>query len=795
MKIGIMDNRGPLCMAAVLLFSLVSAVWAQGGAPLTGETIVRIRYDAPATMDIKSIRKAIRLREGDRYDPKAASRSLASLAKLGSISYESRVSTKSVPGGVEVTFKLVALKRVKKVTFQISGNPDGGESALRKLIEARTGGIHRPFIMARDARALKAHLRTSGHLFVEVGYEDKETPEGIEVIYKIAAGPRTRLETVTFEGLGDIPESDLLAAMISIRKAGWFRSAAYDPDLLRTDLIAAREVVRRKGFLDATIGHDVIFDDSRERAHLSIRVRRGAAYRISNMRIRQTELFTPEEILAVMALREGDIYSVEQIEKDILAVRNLYGRKGHVRARVDLTATAHATEPTIALMLTLDEGPLCSVRSVRIEGNVRTKDHVIRRDVFLIPGTSPNVDDIKRTERRLRNTGYFMGDSKSGVPGVEVKLQDTEEPDEVDVVVRVNEGPSADFQFGGGYSGGRGLFGNITLNFHNFDALDFPKNWRELYRGQAWTGGGQRLTLSATPGTEFQQYDIFWFNPSIDDGPYSIGFNLYWKEWDWDDYYDIRRAGASVTVKRELWWEDFVLALTPRLESIKIRDIDSGAPADAAKAKGSHTKFSLALAATYDRRDDKFLTSEGFLLNGSLEVAGGDVNYLKEEFRGRKWWTIYTQRDGHKHTVNFGGDLTFMQSMDGKVDFYERLFMGGLGSLRGFRHYRTGPTGRASKRHTGGKVRALVNGEYEAPLYKDYIRGVAFVDTGLLSEGYGESGSGIRVSTGLGVRVRLPAFGSRRRIPISVFLAVPVVDGSHDKDELFNVSVGTGFAF
>ena len=790
-------------LAAVLLALIPCATRAGEGAVAAageaeGRKIIRIRIDAPPAADFDRIRETLKVREGDRYSEAAVRRDVSVLYGLG-VFRDVRATRRLVAGGVELTYHVVSRPRVAKVVFAVEGKWGVSKTALRDVLAVRTGAPASLFQVKRDLHALRAHLREKGYLFARVRQETSETDEGLAITYRVYFGPLTRIESVRFEGADPVPEGELYKVMASVRRTRFTLSPRYDPVLLRSDLLAVREVLRRKGYLDATVGHEIVFDDVKERAYLRVSASKGRLYHVGSVAIRGTSVFSAEEVSAAMALREGDAFSADQLEEDVRAVTALHGRRGYVRAKVNVRRIVSDAEARVALILEVDEGLACYVRKVLIRGNTRTKDHVIRRDVRLIPGARANTDHVEETKRRLRNTGLFAMEGASGKEAVRVEFLDTESPGHVDVLVEVVEGGLGFVTVGAGYNSSFGVAANLGVTIYNFDALDFPQNWRDLKGLTAWTGGGQKLTLALSPGYYYQDYRLSWSNPSVWDSPYSVGFSVFRRDFGWNEYYDEHRTGGSMTVGRR-FFEDLRIALTPRMEWITISDVDDNAPADAKGDKGDYLRNSLTLEVTYDKRDNVFLTTRGYELSASLEMAGvilgGDIDYFKEQFSARKWLTVWDQKTWGKHTVSAGGEAVLMHSAGpGGVPFFDRTFMGGLGTVRGFQYSRAGPIEAASGRQTGGEYRFLGNAEYEAPLLKNYIRGVAFVDAGLLERTFSDLAlAQVRVTVGGGLRFRLPQFGTRE-IPLSLYIAVPLRDESGDKTQPFNISIGSGFAF
>jgi outer membrane protein insertion porin family len=791
------------CLVSLALVALDTAAVAQTapGQSCEGREIVRLDFDVPPGTDTARVRDAIHFREGDLYSEEAARAAIAAIYALGDFTRVS-VEPALVTGGVRVLFHLQAYPRVHEVRYE--GDLGDAEKALPDLLQAKAGAAVNQYNLKADREAIRSHYIDQGYLFADVRQETKDVQNGIDIVYHIEAGPKLTVEGIRFEGNAHVPDDDILSVMIGVKSGGIFERGNYSPALLRSDLHEIHNLFYRRGYLDNTVGHEALFDESKERAFLVVRINEGPLYRIERMTIQGAHIRSTGEILAVMQSREGGAYSEEQLDKDIEAIRSLYGRIGYIKADVHLARSFAEKEPKVTLTLTVTEGEKYYVNKVIIRGNLFTQDHVIRREVTILPGDLANTDELTETKRRLENTGYFAvkGVGQEAEP-VRVRFVDSPQPGKCDLLVEVVEGSKGDITLGVGFSSTYGLIGTIALTHHNFDATAFPTSWGQIMRGEAFAGDGQQFGIRVSPGTIVDNYSLTWKNPSVWDSPYFVGFDLYLHEFLWTDFYTTQHVGGSITVGRQ-FFKDLSLSLTPRWEWVTIKDLDDEAPEDAVEEKGRHERRSLAFNAGYDRRDNPFMPTKGYRLNASVEMAGtvfgGDVNVVKETFEARKWWTICTSSGWGeyflrgKQILSVGGNVGFVESTgsDG-VPIFERYFMGGLGTLRGFELQRAGPVDDVFHKQIGGDYIALTNTEYEIPIVRDYLRFVMFLESGNLGSSGSEFGQ-VRVDAGGGLRLRLPVPGFER-IPVSLYLAAPLVSRTYDKTEIFSFEIGTGFTF
>ena len=249
------------------------------------------------------------------------------------------------------------------------------------------------------------------------------------------------MEGIRFEGNADVPDEEILPVMMGVKAGSIFDRGNTTRRCSGPTCSPFAKLFRRKGYLDATVGHEVLFDESKERAYLVVRILEGPLYRIERMTIQGAHIRSTDEVLGAMKSREDAAYSQEQLDKDIEAIRSLYGRIGYIKADVHIARSFSEKEPKVTLTLTVTEGEKYYVNKVIIRGNLITQDHVIRRSVTILPGDLANTDELEETKRRLENTGYFSikGGGPEGEP-VRVRFMDSPQPGKTDVLVEVVEG-------------------------------------------------------------------------------------------------------------------------------------------------------------------------------------------------------------------------------------------------------------------------------------------------------------------------------------------------------------------
>ena len=793
-------RRGGLASrgAAALLLALLLLPASLPAQDFEGRVVRKIKVVTTPRLDPMRVLEMIRTREGDLYSNEAVEKDIERLYKLGHLVDITIVPSLLADGGVLLTVSVKEPAVVTRVRFE--GDIRVGLSDLKERLQVTKSKYADAYQLSLDESSLRDYLREEGYIHATVRRRLVPNPKGVELVYAIDSGPRERIENIAFTGNKSI-DADELRGLMATKARFYVTPGAYDPDVFRSDLGVLRDHYRGLGWLDAVVGYRLAQDDTMQRLFITVIVREGHRYRLDGVTVRGNRLFTRDEIKAVMKQRPGKWYEPVTVEKDRQRIRDLYGKQGHINATVTARATVIPETRRATLSLLIAEKQTVYLNEIKIFGNRRTQDHVIRRNLAVLPGHRADSVALERSVRRLRNTGLFQATDPTAVGDpVRMRFQPTDDPEVTNAVIELIEGRLGDITVGAGYNSNAGVVGEFRVRHDNFDWSDFPKSWSDFWSGDAFAGGAQTLTLALSPGQNISDYRLRWHNPSFDDGPYSGGFDLFWRDYVYEKYDDTRK-GIALEVGREVL-PDLRLSLIPLWEDIYIHNIhknDEGrAPEDLERVRGHNQKHALTLRATLDKRNDRFLPTRGYSVTASVGlsggVLGGDVKDLKERVRASKWWTVFKDPEMGAQVLHVRGEVGFIQALNssGHVPIFERYFCGGLGSVRGFRRRGIGPYDEEFDYHRGGKFLMVGNVEYFVPIFRQYVQLVLFTDVGKVSNEC--SLEDLRVGSGLGLRFRIPQLGGGR-VPLVLDFGYPVVKQSTDETQNFFFSMGSVFSF
>jgi outer membrane protein insertion porin family len=464
----------------------------------------------------------------------------------------------------------------------------------------------------------------------------------------------------------------------------------------------------------------------------------------------------------VVKLKRGDVASIEQIRQASQSVRDYYGSRGYIDTLVRYDLDAKPSRGVVDVRFDVQEGELAYIRDIRIRGNTRTQDKVIRRELAVVPGDIFNEVRVRISERRLWNLGFFS--FVNSVP------EPTAEQDQYDLTFEVEEQKTGQFIVGAGFSSVDDVVGFVELSQGNFDLFGWPH----------LTGGGQKLKLRSQFGTERTDVELSFVEPWLFNRKLSLGVDLYRHDSRFlSDDYDQRNTGGSVSLARALT-RSIRGSLKYAFEEIEVYDLSDDASDRIREEEGSRTKSSMTLGLLRDTRDSVFVPTRGNRTSLSATLAGGplgaETDLYELEARSSQYIPLW-----FGHVLNIKGWAAVVEEHGDadRVPIFDRLFLGGARTIRGFRYRDVGPRDTEGE-PIGGRTAAYGTAEYSIPLGKT-IRFATFYDVGMVWEEAYEMEGDYNSSYGIGLRFDIPGF------PLRLDYAWPL-----ETDEYTIIEVGTG---
>ena len=725
------------------------------------------------TITTSAILFKIKSRVDQEYSQHVISDDLKRLYNTGYFSDVS-VDREDYQGGFKVIFSVQEKPLIEKITF--SRLKYIKPKALLKKIRTQEGKF-------LDRKTLNDDIRTIEELYTKKGltqvsvttetkFDDMTNKATLHIIIK--EGTRVKIKNMLVQGNFYVPDKRILK-IIKSRRAWLFNSGYLKEEVLKEDMERIKGFYEKEGYIDATARFELVkIDDSRVAVRVDID--EGKQYFVENISFSGQTVFSSEELLAAMTeIHDGGIFSRERLSIDLSNIRVKYFDEGYIFANVKESSSLNPVSGKVEIRLDVMEGSLAYVNEVRIEGNERTRDIVIRRELRLLPGEKFDGEKLRRSKQRLANLGYFEE--------VNYDIEDTTLPDLKDLVVQVKEAKTGSLSFGGGYSTVDQFVGFIELEQKNFDFTNWP----------TFTGGGQNLSLRAETGSTRSNTRLSFTEPWLFDHPISAGFDAYRSERDRESdvgfAYDEKRIGGDVRFGKQ-FTEYTSGSISYKREKITIDNFADGVSNDLLAEEGENTVSSIGVMVARDKRDNVFSPTRGLYLSQSADVAGGILGGTKDFYR-------FTSRASYYVPLKFDSvvELRVRAGMveaygdSGSVPIFERFYAGGSRTIRGYNERKVGPIDAVTDDPIGGESMLVGNIEYLFPLV-DFLKMAAFYDIGNVWPRVKDFASGgFKSGVGMGLRVKTPVG------PINLDYGFPLNSepGEEKRSGKFYFSVSRGF--
>ena len=780
-----------LLIACILGFAAITAAPALAQSAPAGQAAnvlrvnsITVKFNGPANVSEQVVRANMQLQEGSTLEDALIDRDIRFLYRTGQFEFIEFKRGNVVDGRIDLVVEVTSKFRVSSVEFD-------GNSAVkdRRLAKEAKTKINLPLDerqVKEDVEKIREYYQKSGYNQAKVEYrvERNRTTGMGKVVFLIDESSKVRISKVNFEGNPSV-STRKLRKTIETRSWNWF-SWLTDTGRLRdeqfeTDLDKLRDYYREQGFLDVAIPADkVVYTYPKpSRLLLTISVVEGRRYKVGSITITGNTLYTSEALLALLKTKTGATFAPSAIEKDQKSLEDVIGKDGYVDARVRIVRKPNLETGAIDVEYQYTEGDKFSVESIRIDGNTKTKSIVILRELALGPGEVFNTVRMNNSKLRLENTRFF--------DEVNVSPESTNLPGRRNLKIAVKEGRTGNLSFGAGFSSLESAIVFAELSQSNFDLFN---------RKSFFQGDGQKFRLRLQLGSRSSEATLSFEEPWLFERELALGFTLYRTSSDFfGNLYAETRTGAEVYLRKRLF-ELVEGRLGYTYEIVDIQDVDAVNAAFLVPEEGARSVSKVTFKLLRDTRDRLFNTTRGNRAELTTEVAGGpfagDTDYYRLEFRGAQYYQTFETLTqvisfiGRTGVIENFGDSSF-------VPYFDRMFLGGPGSLRGFEFRDVGPKAGPNNDALGGKTYAFGSAEYSFEIVNP-LRIAVFYDVGFVNQdAYDFDVSNYNDNFGIGLRLMIGG------APLSLDFGVPITgttnpDGtSNDKGLQFNFSFGTRF--
>lgn len=603
--------------------------------------------------------------------------------------------------------------RLKEAVYY--GNDKLGKKDLDEVIKVKVGQVVTPNLLQNSVNAMLDIYREKGFYLAEVDYElGKEDDRGfVDISFNIKEKRKVRIEKIEFIG-NEVFSDAKLRGKMSNKQKSFFRSGSFNKSKFPEDKEKIIEFYTKKGYVDAHIVRDtIIMHDDQRGLTIRIEVGEGLRYRFGKTSFAGQEIFTEEQLSSKLKFAEGDVYNREKYEESLGEVYSMYQEEGHIHVRIFDNLTTR--DSTVDLAFEISEGVPAKINMIRIEGNTKTKEKVIRRELFSAPGRTFRRSILMRSVRNVMVLNYFEK--------VEPDFKVLENGD-VDLILKIVEKPTGQFNVGAGYSGQDKLVGTIGLGIPNF------------------RGNGQNVSLNIEFGGRRNSFSIGFTEPWFLDTPTTFGVDIFSQNRRWYEDFTEGRRGFGFRLGRRLRWPDdyFRIYARYRLEDVRYHDFSimyAEVEDDPFSLRRYGEKWlrtsSVSVTIVRDSRDLLQFATRGSVLSFTSEysggIIGGDWKYNKHTFQVSRFLPVlwkFVLAMKARYGVIFapkGGEF---------VPYAEKFSPGGTdpdGFIRGYDDGRVTPR-TPSGAYLRGRSMAVYNVELQFPLVDQQVYGLLLADAG-----------------------------------------------------------------
>jgi outer membrane protein insertion porin family len=768
----------PFAVWAASICALLGATLGRAQAPQAaapqGPPIVRsidVEYTGPGTVSKERILAQMRTRVGQPYSNEVVEQDIAALYKTGSIQ-NVRIFAQPQGDGLRVIVAVQTRSILREI--QIDGAERVKAQRLRKEIKLK---LNQPVNEQQLEEARQKIIEVyQGRGFTDVSVQFRIDPIDekrgtARVVYTVTEGVKGAVSRINFEGNTHFSQKVLRKQMKTRGKTPISfldKSGRFDDVQLQQDIDKIREFYQDHGYIDVEVK-----DVRRERTEkgpmvLTIVIAEGPQYHVRKLIVSGYQNTTEQRIRVLLKMKEGSVYSPKQLRDDAKAVADAYGSGGYVDLVVQPEG-APAGPALIDVHYNIEEGVRSFVNRINIEGNTRTKDKVIRREVLVAPGDVFNTVRVDITKKRLDNLGYFAK--------VETYPEETDIPGRKDLTILVQEKRTGALSFGGGYSTIDQLVGFAELTQGNFDLFNWP----------SFTGGGQKFRLRIQYGTQRKDFILSITEPYFLDRRLSLNGQVFYTEANYlSSEYDQRNYGFLTELRKPINTYTYA-TLGYSLQDVDIFNVAISASDFIKSQQGSTTESKIFSGVVYDSRDNPLLSRRGQRFTFSPYIAGGflggNTQVYGLDFEGSQYfhlpWDTILVINGEVATVSQWGN-------GNDVPIFDRLYLGGSNNLRGFPFREVGPQDENGE-PIGGKTMWRTTIEWTFPIIEK-ARGAVFYDTGFVnSEEWSFGFNHIASDIGIGLRLDLPIG------PLRLDYGYPIQRDGYNGGGRFNFNVGYQF--
>lgn len=788
------------------------------GSALNGRPIRSVEFRGTQALPEETLLYYLGLEVGQTFDEERLNNNIKALWERSLIDDAQVDATPTADGGVALVFTIQERPTLRSISYEglkRVSKTDIQDKLATERIRLREGEPMSLGELERVNAIIEQLYADKGYRFAEARYnvEDAGGANEKRVTFTVDEGDRVRISEIEFEGNSVFNDVSLQWQMKNTRQSGpvtrILKKDIYDPAKLQEDLDNIRKLYRGAGYKNVVIGEPQLqvraanpeaasAKDQKRRLFLTIPIEEGERWKFGEVTLEGNTTYTDQALLRVFNKnKSGGWLRQKLVDDGVKAISDLYHNTGYIYARVEPELVEKPGQ-VADLVVHINESDQFKVGRIEFQGNERTMDKVLRRELRIFEGGLMNIAGIRNSVLKVNQLGYFKLNEEDPV-----EIQPDVQKKEVNLTFKGEESDRTEIQFGGGWSEVDDFFGQFAVNTKNF------------------LGRGEQVGVSYQSGRYRNFFDLSYYVPWFLDKPQSIGIRAFDQELDYRFSGDTQQRqvrdskGSILTYGRNFRlfqslsfsynrseYEDVITYVVPPLQpGEQPRPPGSPAPGTVATERLELSNSSLRPVYLIDSRDNPFEPTRGQRLSVAMEYAGGflggDNYFLRPEIAYSLFKPTFSYPTQQVFAINVeGGLVDALDEKDYPLSLLERFYLGGENSIRGhgfrsiiLRNDKGDPLVDPLGRFVGGTSFAQVNLEYHFLLGGPF-RVIAFADAGnVFGEGQSFDLSRLRYTAGAELRVLVPVFGA----PLRFIYAFNLDEQPNDEFEAFQFSIGTSF--
>ena len=696
--------RGRGGWLAFALIPLVLFLWSSRAPAQTPALPIKgIEIQGNRRVEEGTIRFYVSTRIGDRFSVSKLRKDIKKIYDLGFFR-DVKVDVTPFEGGLRIVF--IVEEKPSVAGVRIVGNKEVDLEDILEKVTVTVQSILNQGTVRESVESIRGLYQEEGYYFARIESVVEETGANqVNVEFRITEGKKVTIRKINFEGNRAFSDKALKKVIETSEHwiLSWlFGGDVYKEDQIRTDLVRLQVWYQNHGYIRVSLKEPRILESRKENSlTLVIPILEGKQYRVGKVAVEGDDVFSAVDLRKRVSLKKGDVYNRSKLNSDIVGITEAYAQKGHAFADIIPETSILDETQLVDLRIIPQKGRRAFIGRVIIKGNDFTRDKVIRREVVLLEGSLFDGDKLKLTRKRLRNLGFFEE--------VKIETKRGARPDLLDVEVSLKEKPTGVISGGTGFSSRSGilLFGEVREN--------------NLF------GRGQTLSLRLRRSDLDTTGTLSFIEPHIFDTNFNLSTSAFLQNDEFSNF-ERDRVGGNIGTGR--WVAENIFArIVYQYEENDVFNITSGATNFIQEQEGRSATSSLTPSLSRDRRDNRIRPTKGGLSQFSSRVAGGvlsgDNDFYALSGEHRHYYPFFKKR-----VILMGrGRVTWADGFGGQdLPIFERAFLGGARTVRGFDFREVGPKD-GNGDAIGGNAALLFNVELQFPFVAG-LRAVIFYDTG-----------------------------------------------------------------